>query len=411
MKISYIIAPFRSSEYLVRCINSILRQTLSDNEIIIAENSFELSEEIKACLSSKEQIKRISDKPQTELEKIAEAVEAAQENTLIKFMNVNTVAVPIASAEAEKCESDVVFTAAAVKNNEDYDVKKPDAYMTLQNAFIKKEMLATMPEEAFADPFLFELWMDRNLSEEIKYSSTDEICFYIQEQSAADTGTPQQLINAKDELLVIFENSLKNSGTKEGLALFDKYLSALCRLMNNESCDDKTKAEAFEIVKETARLVGDNDLAQRMFLLYFGVSAEAAAGMDAEAYMFYSGRVLALSDQSIVVARLEQIVENSTQPIRNSLSLITEIKSKQNDEAKKNKAMSDEINKLKNDIAALTKNMHFVFNSASAGGETEVFTEPLQQIPALFAQGKLGLKVIIKSFKAWLKYKLRIRKK
>lgn len=411
MKISYIITPFKSSEYLVRCVNSILRQTGENNEIIIAENAAELTDEVDNYIFSVCGAKRISDKPISDFEKISEAVKAAKDGSLIKLIDVDTVAVPIASAEAAECEADIVFAAVAIKHNEDYDIERPDVRFSLQNAFIKKETLAAMPQEAFDDPFLFELWMDKNISSGVEYGCTDDICFYIQkENDERAAGTAQKYIEYSAELTAVFESSLK-SDRKAGLQLFDKYISKLYKFMCSEQYDYTVKESIFNIIKDAARLIGDNEFAQRLFLLYFGASAEAIADMDIQAYLFFSQRVLTLSDKAIVTAQLEQIVENSTASLRKSLSVIDDIKSKQDEEAKRTKSMSEEVNKLKNDIAALTKNMHFVFNSASVVGETEAYTEPLQQIPAMFAQGKLGLKVIMKSFKAWLKYKFSRKKK
>ena len=416
MKISYIITPFGSSEYLVRCINSILRQTGEDNEIIIAENGFELSDDVDNYIFSECHVKRISDVPETYFEKITEAVKLARNGALIKLIDVETVAVPIASAEAADCETDIVFVPLAVKNQNDYTIVNVDEIkqtreLLIKSIFINKKILKSITYDVFSDPFMFELWLDKITSTGAVCGSVDVVCFYVKnEHSEKAPGTAQQYIDQKDDLLIIFENSLKSSDTKAGLMLFDKYMSVLCRLMNSGSCDEQTKAGIFGIVKETARRIGDNDLAQHMFLLYFGVSTETVVGMDADAYMFYSGRVLTLSDKGIVTAKFEQIVENSTESLRKSLSVITEIKSKQDEAAKKTKEMSEEIRKLKNDIAALTKNMHFVFNSASVSSETEAYTEPIQQIPAMFAQGKLGLKVIFKSFKAWLKYKFSRKK-
>ncbi len=410
MRISYIITPFGSSEYLIRCVNSILRQTSGDNEIIIAENGYEISEENREYLAAKG-IKEISDEPQTDFEKMTEAIKSVRENSLVKFIDIDTVAVPVASDEAAKCERDIVLAALAVKNNDGYYIEKPDGRGSLQSVFIKKELLENISQEALTDPFLFEIWLDKTVASGAEYGSVDDVCFYVQNEFAADDKvTARKYIDRKNDLLVIFENSLKNSGTKTGLTLFDKYLSALYKFMCSENYDPQTKEEIFGIVKDTARIIGENEFARRLFLLYFGADVDAIAGMDAQAYIFYSQRVLTLSDKTIVTAQLEQIVEDTTEPIKKSLSVISQIKSKQEEESEKTKALSKEISKLKNDIAALTKNMHFVFNSASAGGETGVYAEPLQQIPAMFAQGKLGFKVIIKSFKAWLKYKFSRKK-
>lgn len=412
MRISYIITPFRSSEYLVRCVNSILRQTASDNEIIIAESKLETGGDTENYFLSKNQVKYISGNPQTDFEKIDEAVKMVQESSWVKFLSVDTVAVPIASAEAGKCEGDLFFTAAAVRDGENCRIEKPDGCRMLQNTFIKKELFANFPKEALVEPFLFEVWLDKNIASGAIHGATENICFYLRDEySAEHNGTAQQYVDEKEDLLFIIEHSLK-SGTKTGLVLFDKYLSVLYKLMHSEQCDMRTKEKVFEIVKQAVRFAEKNEAAQRIFLLYFGVDTETAAGMDAGAYIFYSQRVLTLSDKAVVTAQLEQVVEDAVSPIRKSLSAlsaVTEIKSKQEEAAKKNMAMAEEIKMLKNDIAALTKNMHFVFNAA-ASEKKETMADPVQQIPAMFAQGRLGLKVILKSLKAWLRYKLSRKK-
>lgn len=415
MKISYIITPFGSSEYLVRCINSVLRQTGEDNEIIIAENGFELPDGVDNYVFSECHVKKVSDVPKTYFEKISEAVKLASDGALVKLIDVETVAVPIASAEAADCEADIVFVPLAVKDENDYTIINVDdikqtGELLIKSVFISKKILESITDDVFSDPFMFELWLDKIISTGAVCGSADVVCFYVKnEHSAKAADTAQQYIDKKDELLFILDSSLR-TGSKSGLKLFDKYISVLYKFMCSSQYDLKTKEKIFAIIKDAAQLIGENEFALRMFTLYFGASAEAISGMDTEAYIFYSGRVLTLSDKSLVTARLEQIVEDTTEPIKRSLAVVSQIKSKQEEESEKAKAMSEEIRKLKNDIAALTKNMHFVFNSASVGGETEVYTEPLQQIPAMFAQGKLGLKVIVKSFKAWLKYKFSRKK-
>ena len=61
MKISYIITPFESSEYLIRCVNSLYRQIGSDYEVILSENNFgKRNEELNGFLNEKKQLVRIS---------------------------------------------------------------------------------------------------------------------------------------------------------------------------------------------------------------------------------------------------------------------------------------------------------------------------------------------------------------
>ena len=64
-----------------------------------------------------------------------------------------------------------------------------------------------------------------------------------------------------------------------------------------------------------------------------------------------------------------------------------------------------DVKALRNELDALSKNMHFVFDSSFAARGGDTLTDPYNQVPEMFYQGQLGLKVVLRSFKGWMKYK------
>ena len=392
MRIAYIIAPFESSDYLIRCINSIKRQTFSDNEIIIAENSFYKSEKLSKYLANTDKLKLISDKPKDSVEKIREAVSlVSPASVLIKLIAVDTVASPIATAEAHR-DGDIIAAGCAERSGDGYRVVEksliPDSTkLSLHSLFLKKSVFEQLEDGVFTEKQLFELWLDEQITGGTSIVTTDEICFYTTGKSALQDNEPiNTCISCKDRILAIIRKSL----AANSVTMFDKYLSRLLQYLFDSKYELSQKNDVFEFIKEMGEFAQSNELAKHLYELYLEGDTAFIQGFDAEGYLLYMDKKNALAKTSFYQASLPK-----PKPAP----------------APKPDPIAADVKALRNDLAALSKNMHLVFSSSFAAGAGERLVDPYNQVPEMFSQGRLGMKVILRSIKGWLKYKFSRKKK
>lgn len=394
MRIAYIIAPFESSEYLIRCINSIKRQTFSDYEIIVAENYFDESAVQREYLASVDSLRLISDKPQNTVEKIREAIAMASPvSVLIKLISVDTVAVPTATAQAQR-DGDIIIAPYAEKAGDGY--KAADSRLTpvspklsLYSLFLKKTLFEQLDDDIFTEKQAFELWMDEQIAGDTNIVYTDEICFYTIGRATSQNGDPVGIcMRNKNRILEVVKKTL----SANSVMLFDKYLSRLLTFLFEKKYELSLKNEIFSFIKKMGEAAVNHELAKRLYELYLEGSTEFIQGFDCEGYLLYMDRKHALTQMSFYQAALPKPAPAPKPPAAEPDPIAADVKA------------------LKNDIAALSKNMHFYFSSSSAA-EGNQPADPYNQVPEMFSQGKLGMKVILKSIKGWLKYKFSRKKK
>lgn len=393
MRITYIIAPFESSEYLIRCINSIKRQTFSDNEIIIAENTFNKGEMLSEYLANVDKLKLISDNPKNSVEKIREAVSlASSASVLIKLIAVDTVASPIATAEAQR-EGDIIVAGSAEKSGDGYKIADMSlapvsTKLSLHSLFLKKSIFEQLEDNVFTEKQMFELWMEEQITNGTSIVTTNEICFYTTGKSTLQDSHPvDACISCKDRILAIIRKSL----AANSVTIFDKYLSRLLQFLFNSEYEFEQKNDVFEFIKEIGEIAQSNELAKRLYELYLEGNAEFIQGFDGEGYWLYMDKKNALAKMSFYQASLPK-PKPAPEP------------------APKSDPIAADVKALRNDLAALSTNMHLVFSSSFAAGAGERLTDPYNQVPEMFLQGRLGMKVILKSIKGWLKYKFSRKK-
>lgn len=433
MKITYIITPFKSSAFLIRCVSSLLRQTYKDIEIIIAENSFDKTGEIAEFLDTAGDLKLISDQPQNDFDKIKEAVSLAQEESLINFISVNTVASPVASQTASETNADIIAVSHAVKDGEDYITTKMNdspvintEKADLQSIFIKKKLLSELSFDAISEKIPFELWIDNMIVEGVSEAVSDEVCFYLSSETLGKSDDDAQCcLQNKTKLLDIAEKALK-ANSKAGLFLFDKYLSKLYRLLISPKYDLEVKGCIFDLIKEIGELTKSNGFARNIYGLYIGGDIESLGAMDIETYLFYIERMIT----PVMKARLETMMVDIVTPIEKPISFLID---EQNEHRKKVKVLEKKVKKNTKSLKSLNNNFGSLKKKAkkntktlkslkkdlgslkkkvkTVDQKTNALSNPRQQVPALYAQGKLGMRDLIKSFKAWLKYKLSRKKK
>lgn len=403
MKITYVIGPFKSPKYLIRCINSILRQTVKDNEIIVADNRFKKNEELEEFLNTTEGVRLISDEPESEIDKINEALSLADDDSLINIISAGTVASPIASETVADIDADIIAVSHALKMNDTYTVTRIDEFPVIdsgaadiQSLFFKKKLLSDLTPEVISEKIPFELWIDKLLLDGVSQAVSGEICFYFGlERLKHKVDDAECCLQNKAEILEVAGRALKTN-TKEGLFLFDKYLSRLYKLLISNKYELSVKSEIFAFIKELGELAKADDFARRIFNLYLGADIESISTMEVEAYLFFAERLIAFGDKPVTRAQMEQVAQDAAAAVEVRLRS-TQVKHQRR------------IKKLEKDVEKLTaENEKY---KAEVKDFTKIAADPRKQVPAMFGQGKLGFRVLLRSFKAWLKRKLGIKRK
>ncbi|MCH5316962.1 MAG: hypothetical protein J1E05_03200 [Eubacterium sp.] len=404
MKTTYIITPFKSSAYLVRCVNSILRQTDKNNEIIVAENFFETSQAAE-FLGSVEGIKFISKQPRSDFDKIKEAISLADDESHINFLSVDTVAVPIASQTIAGADADIIAVSYAVRNGGAYSATMLDkctvidsAKINLQSLFIRKKHLENISLDSITERTSFGIWIDKKITEGVTCAVLDELCFYLNVDALGHDANAEYCLKDKAAVIEIATSAIK-ANSNEGFLLFDKYISMLYNALFSKKYASTVKSDIFYLIKELLELSKDNAFAKRVYELYFGADIELICNMTYEMFSLYNSRILS----PVLKTQLEQVVDNRLAPVKNSISslntALTSITSSLNALNSGQKAQKETIEGLEKNLKTVKKGINTLKKSALA-------SEPKQQVPILFRKGKLGFVVLIKSSLAWLKRKL-----
>ncbi len=191
MKISYIITPFESSEYLIRCVNSLYRQIGSDYEVILSENNFgKRNEELNGFLNEKKQLVRISKSAESPEAKLTEAIRLVSDDSdYVMFVDVDTVVSPVAAQAILKCKrSDMIIPAAAVRNGSGFLPDFPDAESLIKNIdhYVPDRICFS---KALSVEFAKEFLQDQRgtgyrvlarLAEGAVMSFTEDVCLYME---------------------------------------------------------------------------------------------------------------------------------------------------------------------------------------------------------------------------------------
>lgn len=186
METTFIILPFKSSKYLIRCLTSLMKQTEPAKEIIIAENSFFASEEVSAFLKQISNLKFISDKPQEDFDKIKEAIALSNGNTFLSFISVNTVVSPAAVETVKALAGDVIAASYCTADNINFtpfvfeDTESIDSGLAVfQSVFFKKSVLQSLTRDIVYEKVPFELFLDKNAVQGAKQQSISSVLFYF----------------------------------------------------------------------------------------------------------------------------------------------------------------------------------------------------------------------------------------
>lgn len=444
MKIAYIILPFGSSEYLIRCINSIYRQSVDRSRyyVIIAENSFgAAAEKTEGYLSENKDIIRIPDDITETNEKITAAVSLIpQDADRVIFTDVDTVYAVSAFSELEKYEdSDIIIANSVVKKKDSFEkteYNEETAYSVTAEWEISDTVLsADILKKAEADKLCDNAYLHIFILEEILFGGSraavcDDICMY--KTKAPEKVSGAALMNYSNKLSVIFEKIISQAEGQNKIKAYEEYMSLF---MNYLTCGDELseeiKTQAFEMIKSLSVIIKNDRILNKLNKLNTGCTAEEIAEMDYFSYVKFMELGSRYNDKAAetvirttisgCMAEQKKNIDKLNAQIdallreNESYKKITDelcresrnIKDQLDEVKKKDSAAFEETEKLRNDIAALNKNIHFLSQSVEdiKNKAPAVISDPVITVPQIFASGRAGFSVILKSISAWLKYK------
>lgn len=399
MKLTYVIVPAENTGHLARCINSLYRQDEKNFDVILAENVFEGNdEELEKIIVNAEKLKKISDNAVSYEEKIKEAISMIDVHSdYVMFVDVTSVTAPICSrAVCRYRGADVIMPLTAVKEDDKFEtvrlslsdvIEQIDLYDPTSFCF-KYSLVKDMPADVFTDRSSFSVFMLSVFVTSDSLPITDDICFYMEEKRNVEKVKPTIEGVAQSESLVIDRFAeAKNAAIKT--AVFEKLFRDISCLFFDGDTD--RKKEAFGLMQTLCVGVSEDILLKKVFELEAGCSTDIFLKLYYDEYEIYRDRVFAVTSERYI-------------PQIN----IYELKKSIVD-------TNDRLNEISAELADMKKNMASMFRlnqsqGMQSGKNAHIYNDPMSEIPALYSQGRLGFKVIWRSFTAWLGYKFRRKK-
>lgn len=393
MKVSYIIIPFDGAGHIVRCINSMYRQIGKGFKVILAENSFgEFTDEVNDLLHKRSDILKISDKAKTFDEKVREAITLVpSDSDYVMFTDMSDVISPAATRSLLKSgKAPLILPLTAEKRENDYIVDKPDIIGLIssldnyppQRFCFDRGTFSQLPPDCFTNRCRFSMHMLSLIAEAGGIAITDDICFYTDKPTQTEK-TDYDLSDICSLGMPILEKIYKIKSIQIRIAVFDKLISDITSFVGEEYSE--SRSEAFSVMQYACRLSRKDALLNKLFELKTGCEADFFLALNHEEYIVYKSYIAAEKANS---EHTDIAVFKKT---------LTEIKAELEN-------VNKELTEAKSGITVLEKNQNFAANTAL---NQPFFADPALDVPNLYAQGKLGLKVILRSFKAWLKYKFK----
>lgn len=384
MKISYIIAPFKDPEYLIRCVNSLYRQIGGGYEVILAENDFgEDRDKLEKFFEEKRRLIRISRNAGSREEKLAEAVKLLPaDSDYVMLVDVNTVTAPIAAQAILGCrQADLIVPAAVVREGEEFLLDAPDEialmkrlgeYVPDRFCFSREYFAAFAAEVLLEQRNTSDGWILEKLPENPAICRTRDVCLYMEKvfkREKAEVKAEQlQAVMAKTA------DSLEKIGSiKIKLGVVGKLTADYLDMM------DKDRESAASVFMAFQKLCGgcrDSLVLSRLVEQRAGCRPEELADLSLEEYELFRNRLMEVDGGSLTAA--SAVPDKALSEIQSALE------------------------ELKRDTAAIKLGQGMDAPASPGFG----FADPVRDIPRMYREGRLGLRTILRSLKGWLGYKL-----
>ncbi len=397
MKLSYIITPFENGEYLIRCINSLKRQIGCDYEIILAETDFgEAEEKIRTYLELHSEVRHFekSEDVDTETKKLEQALDSSKGDYVI-FLNVETVVAPCAAKSIlESAFGEMVLIKTLVRNGEEYVPAwnwGQNRVVGLQRDWVcfSKAFFDQYKKEVLTDERSIQLLYDIALCNEM-CNETSEICFYAKYDDP-DKETSIAIDTAN--LRKLADCICKNKTTATMLQLYHRYINKIKFEVLALDIENEQKEMLYESLVYFGTAGAHNNVYRSIFEEECGLKPEEMLELDLAGYLEYR------SIKNVPVQNPKEQTE----------ILKTLIEKKCSEQDKQIKKVVAELGITQTNLHLLEKNinkkMSAFENACTPIQQVSVIQDPITEVPGLFAEGRLGLRVILKCIASWIKCK------
>ncbi len=416
MFISYIIPPFQSEAYLVRCVESLYGQTADDFEVIVAEYSFSNCKDyIKDALKTKKNFRIIEEcRPEEKLAAAVRMISADAE--FVQFIEASTVVVPHALDTIRNAAGDaeLILPASILRLSDGFVRRFRQGWeaasdMGAMNAFdycFRKSLFDRYEDNITADLYNVETLVDMLIGSGTPLVFVESVCCYM---TKSGFEMPVIAVNDYDKLQVISANIAKEDLGSAKVKLFTKYVHRLTAVLDSETAEYAEQQKAYELLKQFGEDAAESNVLSRIFVLNTGIPVSDMKRLDLDGYKTLRSEQFRLNDTQTSVSVITEIFDNYNVKRNEDAARLERWIKIYNDERK---AMEIENQKMREDIAALTANMHLLMEHIEQGGigtaapsNVSAFTNPIEEVPFLFATGKLGMKAIFKCISGWFRFK------
>ena len=420
MFISYVITPQQNNAYLVRCIESLYGQSEQDFEVILAGSQFGQAQSyVEEQLAARTNFKVAAEAP-VGGELAAAAALIDPQAQYVQLVQESTVAVPHAlrTLRENAQDAELLLPATIVKNSEGFTRRFQKSWEDAEEAggldayayCFRKDLFDRYRDNLTGSPDDVETLIDILLSSGTTLSFIEQVCYYI----ASPEGKRHSISEDDyDKLLVISNNIGGESLGSMRVKLFTKYVHRFLQVIDDAQVPYTEQCKAYETLVQFGVQSGDNYTLQKIFTLNTCVPSADMEHLDLEAYRTLRSEMFRLSDTESSVATITNVVDHSTQYY---IDNVRRIENSVKTLSKECSSEGTELRKLRDEITAMTANLHFLMQNAEKGGKNEKsgaasgFQDPVNEVPYLFATGKLGLKVVFRSFGGWMRYKFSRKK-
>lgn len=418
MFLSYIVNVSQGEAYLVRCIESLFEQGTDDIEVIVAEYQFNICQDyITRTLQERKNFKVISECPDADKLKNAAAL-VSEDAEFVQIVESGTAVTPHAfhHVKAVSENTDLILPGSVAHTADGFVKRFPNGWESASHADVltaydfcfRKSLFTKYQENLTGSPEQMESLIDLLISTGTSMEFAAQNCFYVTKPAY---GMFCQEPLDIDRLEIIAENINRVKVNAVKVKLFTKYVHRLTAFLTNPDVEAKEQDRAFSILKKFGAEAKDNFVLSRIFILNTGISYEDMAAADRGGYQTLYKEIFRLTDASTsVTAITELLTEFNAQRSASEKTMHGIL----DGVADSYKTDSSRIEKMSNDMEALTANMHLLMTRMEKGvtvsGSVSGFSDPVNEVPMLYASGKLGLKTIVKSFNGWLRYKFSRKK-
>ncbi|MCM1063624.1 MAG: hypothetical protein NC420_03965 [Eubacterium sp.] len=386
MKICYIITPFENTDYLIRCINSLYRQLDNNFDVILAENDFaEKNDELQEFLSEKKQVIRISDKPKSNEDKLNEAIKLLPEDSdYVMLIDVNTVIAPIAARAISNCEkSDMIIPAAAIRCGDEFLLDNPDSLDLINNIENYSPYNVCFGRKLFAGFSADYLQNQKNFSFFIlgKYlenpiiNTIKDVCIYTEKYIWEEERAGIERLLTIQTRIVDSLDDIKNVKVK--YAVIDKIIDNILEFLQID-VKNEDKISAFTVLQNLCRRYNDLVLFNKIVEHKTGCKTEEIISFNLDEYELFKS-LYQMDNNSLFAAARLPVADEILPDIVGALE------------------------EIKEDIAVI-KSEQKTYTIPIATSPT--LGDPVQDVPRLYREGRLGFRTIWSSFKGWLGYKM-----